>query len=94
MKIKLLLLVAVLYACGTKTVSEEETYDRITVTTYENKYDEKNRLSEVQWTRTSRMYEKDAETMEVTENKSTDYYTYTNNEKIYRRKKIEDVGQY
>lgn len=58
MKIKLLLLVAVLYACGTKTVSEEETYDRITVTTYENKYDEKNRLSEVQWTRTSRMYEK------------------------------------
>ena len=92
MKIKLLLLVTVLYACGTKTVSEEETYDRITVTTYENKYDEKNRLSEVQWTRTSRMYEKDAETMEVTENKSTDYYTYTNNEKFTVERKSKTSG--
>lgn len=92
MKIKLLLLVAVLYACGTKTVSEEETYDRITVTTYENKYDEKNRLSEVQWTRTSRMYEKDAGTMEVTENKSTDYYTYTDNEKFTVERKSKTSG--
>jgi len=45
MKVKLLFLVFVLYACGTKTVSEEKSYDRITMTTYENKYDENNRLS-------------------------------------------------
>lgn len=64
MKVKLLFLVFVLYACGTKTVSEEKSYDRITMTTYENKYDENNRLSEVQLTRTSHhRYEEDSETI-------------------------------
>lgn len=82
MKVKLLFLVFILYACGTKTVSEEESYDRIAVTTYENKYDEKNRLSEVQWTRTFRLYEKGAETIDLTDDESTDYYTYINNEEF------------
>ncbi|ADV44692.1 hypothetical protein [Bacteroides helcogenes] len=82
MKVKLLFLVFVLYACGTKTVSEEESYDRITITTYENKYDENNRLSEVQMTRISHSYEKGAETIDLIEDKSTDYYTYINNEEF------------
>ena len=87
MKVKLLFLVFVLYACGTKTVSEEKSYDRITMTTYENKYDENNRLSEVQLTRTSHhRYEEDSETIDLIDDKSTYYYTYINNEEfIYCR---------
>ena len=83
MKLKLLFLVFVLYACGTKTVSEEGYYDRITMTTYENKYDENNRLSEVQWTRTSHYRDEEgAETIDLVEDKSTDYYTYINDEEF------------
>ena len=94
MKVKLLFLVFVLYACGTKTVSEEKSYDRITMTTYENKYDENNRLSEVQLTRTSHhRYEEDSETIDLIDDKSTYYYTYINNEE-YGKKKVKEVGKY
>lgn len=92
MKVKLLFGVFVLYACGTKTVPEEEFYDRITVTTYKNKYDENNHLSEVQMTRTSHMYEKGAETIDVIEDKSTDYYTYLNNEEFTVERKSKMSG--
>ena len=44
MKVKLLFLVFVLYACGTKTVSEEKSYDRITMTTYENNMQHNNSI--------------------------------------------------
>lgn len=92
MKVKLLFWVFVLYACGTKTVPEEELYDRITVTTYKNKYDENNHLSEVQMTRISHMYEKGAETIDVIEDKSTDYYTYINNEEFTVERKSKRSG--
>ena len=93
MKVKLLFLVFVLYACGTKTVSEEKSYDRITMTTYENKYDENNRLSEVQLTRTSHhRYEEDSETIDLIDDKSTYYYTYINNEEFTVRRKSKRSG--
>lgn len=88
-------MVFVLYACGTKTVSEEKSYDRITMTTYENKYDENNRLSEVQLTRTSHhRYKEDSETIDLIDDKSTYYYTYINNEEFTVRRKSKRSGKY
>lgn len=92
MKVKLFLVVIVLYACGVQKVPHDDSYDRITITTYDNKYDKNNNLLEIQLITISYIYEKDGIVIKVTDDKCINYYKYINDEEFIIEKKSEVSG--
>ncbi|WP_455593528.1 hypothetical protein [Bacteroides sp.] len=91
MKMELLFLAIVLCACGAQRVSQDESYDRLAITTYKNKYDENNKLLEVQSITASHAYE-NGEMINLTDDKRIHYYKYINDDEFIIERRSEVSG--